>query len=118
MVVDVMYTPVLESLGGRKKASEDLKAVMEMMKEVLVSWKVKKPYLYVAGKSHKYVVIPYEAKVKSSEGIITQTSYELGIKTAESGWQFVGGDVLSEELYDKFFPDFPKDVELPEVEQH
>jgi hypothetical protein len=82
------------------------------------SWKVNKPYLYVAGKLHKYVVIPYEVKINSPGKIVTQSSYELGIKTVESGWQFVGGDMLSPELYDQFFPDFPKDVNLPEVEQY
>jgi hypothetical protein len=46
-----------------------------------------------------------------------QESYQLGIKTADSQWQFVNGDNLSPATYAEFFPDFPRNFELPKVER-
>ena len=118
--MDVMYVPILESLGGREKAVEGAKALMAQMKEqgmVIIYWKTRKPYTYLAGDSHKYAVIPYEMGARISGKKMKQTSYQLGIKTANSGWQFVNGDQLTPEIIGHFFPDFPKDFELPEMQQ-
>jgi hypothetical protein len=120
VALDVMYGPFVEAVGGREKANEQLKAAMDEMKRqeaTMTSWKTKKPYTYIAGKSHKYVIIPYEIKMTISKKLAKRTGYELGIKTTGSDWQFMMGDNLTSELFDQFFPDFPKDIELPEPEQ-
>lgn len=118
--IDVMYTPIMEKLGGREKAIEAAKAVIGQMKEqgiTVISWNAKKPYIYLAGNSHKYVIVPYEMESTDSRKTLKQTGYQLGIKTPNSGWQFVSGDQLSPEILAQFFPDFPKDFELPEPQR-
>jgi len=117
--VDVMYTPLLQSVGGKEKALAELNELMKQIKteNVSISWTDQKPYTYVAGGSHKYVIVPYEAEVKFQGKTIKQMNYQLGIKTRDSGWQFVNGDILTPEIYQQFFSDFPKDVEIPEVQQ-
>lgn len=71
----------------------------------------------VAGKTHKYALIPFES-VEIKEGrTITKASYELGIKRGNSTWEFVCGDNLGQETFNEIFPDFPKEIDLPKVER-
>lgn len=118
--VDVMYTPILDAGGGKEKALEDARSFMEWAKAqqiIYVSWKTKKPYEYLAGTSHKYAIISSETVMKYGDKTLRQTSYQLGVKTV-SGWQFVDGVTLTQDFFDQYFPDFPKDVELPKVKRN
>jgi len=83
----------------------------------LHSWKAQKPYTYIKGESRTYAVIGYESIMAIDGKKMRQESYGLGIKTADSPWQFVNGDNLSAEMYKEFFPDFPKSFELPKVKR-
>jgi hypothetical protein len=118
---EVIYTPIVEKMGGRKAVTEAATAVMAQAKQqhiVIVSWKVKKPYQYVQGESRTYAVIPYESVMKISGKTIKQTSYQLGIKNGDSHWEFVSGDSLTAAGFQEFFPDFPKAIQLPELQRH
>src|ERR1051326_7950018 len=99
IAIDLMYTPMLDSLGGRKKAMETVEALKVQMKEqnLALTWNLKKPFTYVRGKSHKYAIIPDEARGGAGGVVVKQAGYELGIKTG-SQWQYVGADQLTPEL--------------------
>jgi hypothetical protein len=117
---EIMYTPVLDKMGGKEKGLEVAKSVAAQMKEqkiVMISWKAKKPYQYVTGKKHDYALVPYEAVLTMEDKKLRQTSFELAVKVGDSKWQFVNGDNINSSVLDEFFPDFPKKVELPKVER-
>jgi hypothetical protein len=116
--IDVMYAPMVESMGGREALLTATKNVVVQMKQqniVLHSWKAQKPYSYVKGESRLYAVISYESIMTIGGKKMRQESYGLGIKTGDSPWQFVNGDNLSAAMYKEFLPDFPKSFELPKV---
>jgi len=118
--LDVMYSPILEAGGGKEKGRESIKAVLEQMKEkqiVCVSWKAKKPYQYIKTESRTYAIIPYEAVMMIGTQKLRQHSYQLGIKTADSIWQFTNGDSLNPAMFGQFFPDFPTTIELPKKDR-
>ena len=48
---------------------------------------------------------------------MTLNGYDLGIKTPDGQWQFINGDKLTPQVYQRFFPDFPKDTDIPPVTQ-
>lgn len=117
---DVMYAPIVEKMGGRENLAAMVKSIAAQIKEqqiVVLSWKAGKPYQYIRAESRTYAIIPYEAVMKIAGKKLRQESYQLGVKTADSQWQFVNGDNLSPDTYRDFFPDFPKNFELPKVER-
>jgi len=119
-IIDNMYTPILEKFGGKEKAIEDSKAVVAQLKDQqmdFIYWHTVKPYDYYKGDSKKYAIIQYEMEMTYNGRKIKQTGYQLGIKTLDTNWQFVNGDRLTHDIFQEFFPDFPKDVELPEMQQ-
>lgn len=119
-VIDVMYAPIVRNFGGKTKAIEDAKAVVDQMKGqgmIVTSWKAIKPYTYCSGVSNRYAIIPYQMETEYDGRTIKQTGYQLGIKTPGSHWQFVNGDRLTPEIFSAFFPDFPTNVALPELQQ-
>ena len=118
--IEVMYTPIVERMGGKEKCLEAAKGIVALMKQqriVMASWKVRKPYEYVKGESRSYVVIRYEALMIGAGKRLKQSGYRLGIKIADTKWQFVNCDNLTSEVYGEFFPDFPKTFKLPKVER-
>jgi hypothetical protein len=120
IIIDNMYTPIVERFGGREKAIEDSKSAIALLREQqmnFVSWATVKPYTYISGVSNKYAIIPYEMEMTYNGNTIKQTGYQLGIKTPNLNWQFVNGDRLTPEIFEEFFPDFPSNVELPEMQQ-
>lgn len=118
--LEVMYAPILQKMGGKEAVLEAAKALVEQMKQqqiVVVSWKARKPYQYVKGESRTYAIVPYESVVTVAGKRLRQSSYQLGIKTGDSNWQFVNGDNLNSEIYAEFFPDFPKSFDLPKLQR-
>jgi hypothetical protein len=118
--VDRMYTPIVEKMGGRANLRATVTNAMAQMKEqhvVMISWETKKPYHYVNGESRIYAVVPYQGVMTIGGRTFRQESYQLGIKLANSPWEFVNGDSLTPELFGEFFPDFPKSFALPKVER-
>lgn len=116
--IEVMYTPVMEKMGGKEKALAVAKNTGAQMKEqhiTMVSWTAKKPYQYVAGTEHQYALVPYDSFITMGDKKLHQTSYEVGVKVGDGKWQFVNGDNITPEVLKQFFPDFPKGVELPKV---
>jgi hypothetical protein len=119
-VFDVMYAPIVERMGGKAQGVLAAKGIVAQMKQqqiVMVSWKARKPYQYIQGESRIYAVVPYESVMTIAGKRLRQESYQLGIKPAGSHWQFANGDNLDPELFEEFFPDFPKSIKLPEVER-
>lgn len=118
---EIMFSPVLEVLGGRAQALDIVKSHEErtknLKKVVYVSWKAIKPYQYVSGARHRYVIVRYESVMFITGQKVRKRSYQLGIKGKDSMWQFVNGDNLTSETYEELFPDFPKNVELPKLER-
>lgn len=119
-IVDNMYAPVVDKFGGKEKVMEACQAAVAELKAQqmdVITWHAVKPYSYYNGNFKKYAVVPYEMEMNYNGKKIKQTGYQLGIKTPDANWQFVNGDRLSPEIFQEFFPDFPSNVELPEMQQ-
>jgi len=117
---DVMFTPILDVMGGKTQVLAIVKPYEDRIKKeqiAFISWKTIKPYQYVSGTHHKYAIVRYESTVSIMGKTLKKASYELGIKRKDSTWQFVSGDNLNAETYDELFSDFPKNVEVPKVER-
>jgi len=114
---DVMYVPIVEKMGGKENLAALVKNQIKQQQIVVLSWKAGKPYQYVQGEFRTYAIIPYESVMSIAGKKLRQESYQLGIRIADSKWQFVNGDNLSSDTYREFFPDFPKNFELPKVER-
>ncbi len=117
---DVMYTPILDSMGGREKVEPMvpvLKQQMEQLQMSVLSWETQKPYNYIRGDGRWYAVITYGCEMTMTGQKIKLSGYQLGIKIDGSSWQFVSGEKLTPEVFSTFFPDFPKDVELPKLQR-
>jgi hypothetical protein len=117
---DVMYAPIVEKMGGKAQGVLAAKAIAAQMKQqqiVMVSWKAMKPYQYIRGESRTFAIVPYESVMTIGGKRLRQESYQLGIKTAGSHWQFVNGDSLNPEVFKEFFPDFPESIKLPKLER-
>lgn len=81
------------------------------------SWNAAKPYSYYNGLSNRYAVIPYEMEMSYYGKAIKQKGFELGIKAPGSKWQFINGDTLTPAIIEAFFPDFPTNIDLPNLRQ-
>jgi hypothetical protein len=117
---EVMYSPIMDRIGGKAKGLELARAVAAQAKEeqiIIVSWTPRKPYKFVTGTSHTYAIIPYESLITIAGKKMKQTSFQFAIKVSDSKWEFVNGDNLNPEMLAELFPDFPKDIELPKLER-
>jgi hypothetical protein len=117
---EVMFTPILDVMGGKTQMLAVLKPYETGLKHsqvAYISWKAIKPYRLVPGTRHKYAIIRYESVVSFDGQRLRKQSYQLGIKGDRPTWQFVSGDHLNPETYAELFPDFPKGTELPEVQR-
>jgi hypothetical protein len=124
----VLYQQVLWQMGGKQAALAAIKAMRAAQKDTqVISWKAVKPYTYLrAGKPSRpyasgtegrvYAIVPYVTVMKVNGKKITQHSYQLGVRMAGGEWEFVNGDKLTPEFLQAYFPDFPKNYKLPEVE--
>lgn len=117
---EVMYTPIVEAMGGREKLLAAVPILKEQMKQQRISvssWKSQKPYTYLRGNGRWFAVIPYVSNMTMAGQRLKVSGFELGIKNDGSDWQFVGGDKLTPVIVGRFFPDFPKDFELPKTQR-
>ena len=115
---EILYSPLVQTMGGRERALAAARAINAQMKEqrvVFLSWKARKPYQYVSTAVRRYALVPCEARLKVGGKRVLQSSYQLGIEVPGTGWQFINGDKLSPQVYQELFPDFPKTVKLPKV---
>ena len=114
--IEVMYTPVLNQMGGKAQLLAVARATQEQMKMQKVSylsWKAQKPYTYVSGTTRRYAIIRYEAVFDAAGKKLQVRNCLLGIKAANEAWQFIMGDQLSPEFNNQFLPDFPRNVVMP-----
>jgi hypothetical protein len=117
---EVMYAPILESMGGKEKLLAAMPALKEQMDQLhvsLISWETQKPYSYLKGNGRWYAVIPYVSELNMTGQKFKVSGFEFGIKNDGSEWQFLDGQKLTPTIFDTFFPDFPKDVELPKTQR-
>lgn len=117
---EVMYPPILESLGGKEKLMAAIPALMEQVKQQklqIISCETRKPYVYLKGKARWYAVIPYTSEADMAGQKLKITAFQLGIKNEDSEWRFIGGDKVTRAMMKKFFPDFPKDYVLPKIQR-
>ncbi|HVU07605.1 MAG TPA: hypothetical protein VHG89_03580 [Verrucomicrobiae bacterium] len=117
---EVMYTPIIESMGGKEKLLAMVPALKEQMSQLqisMISWESQKPYTYLKGNGRWYAVIPYVSEMTMSGQKVRMSGFQLGIKNDGSEWQFVNGDKVTSDILDTFFPDFPKDFELPKTQR-
>ena len=114
--IEVMYTPVLNQMGGRDQLLAVARATQAQMKAQQVSyisWKAQRPYTYVNGKVHRYAIIRYEALFNTPGRKLKVQNCLLGIKVSNNTWQFLMGDQLSPEFNNQFLPDFPRTAVIP-----
>jgi hypothetical protein len=117
---EIMYKPILESMGGKEKILAMVPVLKEQMKQMqisVISWKPQKPYTYLKGNGRRYAVIPNVSEMTMTGQKVKINGFQLGIKNDGSEWQFVNGDKLTPTMMDTFFPDFPKDFELPKTQR-
>jgi hypothetical protein len=115
-----MYTPIMDAMGGKEKmlaAVSVLKDQMTQQQISVISWEPQKPYTYLKGNGRWYAVIPYVSEMTMAGQKLKMSGFQLGIKNDGSEWQFVSGDKLTPEILNTFFPDFPKDLELPKTQR-
>src|SRR5262249_33676957 len=77
-VFGVMYTPILEKMGGKEQGILAAQAIVAQMKQKqmeMLSWKARKPYQYFHGESRTYAVIPYESVMTIAGKRLRQESY-------------------------------------------
>ncbi len=119
-VFQVMYTPIVESMGGKEKLFALVPVLKEQMKQQQlkeISWESRRPYVYLKGYERWYAVIPYVSEMTMAGQKLRVTGFQLGIKNDGSEWQFVGGDKLTPQIFETFFQDFPRDYSLPKVQR-
>jgi hypothetical protein len=117
---EVMYAPIVEALGGKEKFLAAVPVLKEQMRQQqigMISWKPQKPYTYLKGNGRWYAVISYVSEMTMAGQKLKVSGFQLGIKNEGSEWQFVSGDKLTSAILDTFFPDFPKDFELPKTQR-
>ncbi len=120
-VIEMTHPPILEAMGGKEAAIAAVRAFMktDAAKTLkVIKMEPKKPYKYVNGKKYRYVIVPFEYLVEIVGKRVSGSGYQLGVFEDASGeWKFVDGEKLNEEMFDKFFPDFPKTLKLPKIQK-
>jgi len=117
---EVIYAPIMEAMGGKEKLLAAVPVLKEQMKQqqlIMISWKPQKPYSYLKKDAGWYAVIPYVSEMTMAGQKVKVTGFQLGIKDDGSPWGFVTGDNLTPEMLNTYFPDFPKDFELPKTQR-
>ncbi len=117
--IDVMYTPMLDKMGGKqaaKVAAKVMQAQMKSQRVSFISWKAQRPYTYIPAKTRRFAIVRYDAVFENDGQRLKVRGYLLGIKSPATTWQFVNGDDLDSETFTQYFPDFPKTVKLPRPE--
>jgi hypothetical protein len=117
---EVMYTPIVEAMGGKEKLLAAVPVLKEQLKQQqinMISWESQKPYIYQRGNKRWYAVVPYTSEMTMADQKVKLSGFQFGIKDDGSDWQFLSGDKLNPEILDKFFPDFPKDFEFPKSQR-
>ena len=114
--IEVMYTPVLNQMGGKQQLLAVARLTQEQMKAQkvsYVSWAAQKPYTYYNGQTRKYAVIRYEAVFDAAGKKLKVRNSLLGIRESGKPWQFIMGDELNPVFIKQFLPDFPRNVTMP-----
>jgi hypothetical protein len=115
--INIMYEPVVEDFGGRKKvleAVEVFKTQMEEQKMTMVRFDLLQPFRFIRGQTRHYVIVPTLTEIEAPAGVIRAHGFQFGIEVEPGKWQFLDGARLTAAVVKKYFPDFPADEKLPE----
>jgi hypothetical protein len=117
-ILDLTHPRVFEISGGRDKLEAALVMVFKQWQDAGMAFKSVEfpaPPTFHKGTESEYVVVPTHTVVTVSGKTIDARGFQLGArKIGESKWGFVDGAKLSKEVLALLFPDFPKDIALPE----
>lgn len=120
-VIDSTYETIVKQLGGREKAIETTKKLMDGVKSqgvTIKSFTVKDAgKFYMEGKN-TFVVLPTALVLTTPQAKVEAKSYLLGI-SGDKGktWKFVDGTGIDKNINDKLLPTLPSDLKLPAKEQ-
>ena len=118
--ITIMYEPVVNDLGGKKKLLEAVAALKDQMaalKMKVVRSDFVRPFRFVRGEKRHYVIVSSVTDFEAPVGLIRVQGFQLGIEVSPGEWQFVDGAHITPAVVEKYFPDFPSTEKLPEQRQ-
>jgi hypothetical protein len=119
-VIDLTYSKVVETMGGREKMIDALKDGMKELKEKgfkFRSLEVGEPGEILSEGSNTFVVVPTTTEMMAPGGKIVVKSYLLGISTdGGKAWTFVDGNGIGTvEKREQILPKLPEKLKLPDA---
>lgn len=120
-VVRLTHPTVVDGLGGPDKMIALLANGYAELKSnglSFVSCKVERPHKASGSGSRLYAIVPEEIKINGPNGTLTKRSFVVAVgETNSESWTFVDGMNLNSQTVQVVFPDFPKDLQIPELAQ-
>lgn len=118
----VAHPLVIEKRGGKKKLRSQLNTAGYMLifrGDRLEKIEFPKPAYFVNTEVREYVIIPYDYYFNNKYGRQLIHSFQISVRdNGTTPWkQMNGSGINSDTPVQFYFPDFPKDVELPESKE-
>lgn len=111
------HDKVLEIVGGKETFLVALKQATEALQDAGITFEGVEfgKVQYFAGQENEFLVIPTKITIKTADGDTTTAGAQLGVKKKSSKvWKYMDLSALNEKLVRTWFPDYPKDREVPQ----
>lgn len=118
-VAELTHPKVLEALGGKKKAAETMRSViddMEIQGISIESYTIGEISEIVSEKDNQFAIVHTVMKMKAPKGRLSQNSFLIAVSPDKGkSWTFVDGNAI-DALKQSGFP-LPSGLKLPAVEE-
>ena len=119
VVIDHTYPTIVKEMGGREKAIEQVKSIMESMKNQgfeITRYNVGEPGEFKTEGVNTFVVVPTSLEMKFAAGRVIQKSYLLGVSPdGGKAWTFLdGAGARDKATWARVVPKLPEGFKLPD----
>ena len=118
-VMALTHSAVIEQLASREEARRTYAEAMAQLKRIglkIEKFEFPAPPRFVEGKGRTYAIVPTRVVVSAGEQTLDRRGFQVGVSDPiEKKWTYVEGSKFDAALRAKYFADFPKDFEFPEI---
>lgn len=118
-IIDFTHPRILQMMGGVPSARQALEETFKKTSALgmkLDEMKFPTEPTFLRGSENEFVIVPTLSIVAANSQRAESLNYQFGArKIGSADWKYVEGSRVNKDNVNKFFPDFPKDYEFPQI---
>lgn len=116
-ILSLTHPKAIEASGGRAALEAALPQFFAQLRQLnarLLNFEIPADPVFHKGADREFVLVPTRIVMRLSGKKVDSLGFQLGVRArGDPQFRYIDGSKLSREIVLEWFPDFPKEVELP-----